>query len=37
MGSMLRDMILNGIYSDQETAFLKDDPRFLEMLERVGK
>lgn len=37
MGAMLRDMILNGIYSDQETAFLKDDPRFLEMLERVGK
>ena len=32
---MLRDMILNGVYADEETAFLKEDPRFQEMLERV--
>ena len=35
LGDMMRTMLLNGIYQDEHTAFLRDDPRFLEMLKRV--
>ena len=31
----MRTMILNAIYQDEHTAFLKDDPRFINMLKRV--
>lgn len=35
LGDMMRTMILNAIYQDEHTAFLKDDPRFINMLKRV--
>ena len=35
LGDMMRTMILNAIYQDEQTAFLKDDPRFINMLKRV--
>lgn len=37
LGDMMRTMILNAIYQDEHTAFLKDDPRFLNMLKRVDE
>lgn len=35
LGDMMRTMILNTIYQDEHTAFLKEDPRFINMLKRV--
>lgn len=37
LGDMMRTMILNAIYQGEHTAFLKDDPRFLNMLKRVDE
>lgn len=36
LGAKMQTMILNGLYRDEATAFLKDDPRLQEILERVG-
>lgn len=37
LGEMMRTMILNALYQDEQTAFLKDDPRFLNMLKHVDE